>query len=119
MDSITETLIHQVKPLESIEVLKPMPCIVVNSMLKDSRDHIYLKEGTHLYSGVTGQKVGILKNRLKFPFDREKLIINLSNRKLSVTKDKDLIGEGLNFSRSQQPDFVHQLQFAKIQNSGN
>lgn len=111
--------IEPIKIPESIEVLKPMPCIVVNAMIKDANGHIFLKEGTQLYSGVTGQKVGMLKNRLRFPFDREKLVTNLSNRKLSITKDKALIGEGLNFSRAQQPDFVHFLNFAKMQKENN
>ena len=107
------------RPPESIEILKPMPCIITSGMTKDSNGHVYLSKGVQLYSGITGKKVGIIKNLLKFPFDREKLINNLLQRKLEVTKDKTLTGEGLNFLKAQQPDFVHFLNFEAIQNRAN
>lgn len=115
---MTETALPIPKSIElpeNIEILKPMPCIIASGMFKDSDGHVYLKRGVRLYSGVTGKQVGTVKNLLKFPFDREKLVTNLLNRKLEVTKDKSLIGEWLHFLKAQQPDFVHQLNFAEIQ----
>lgn len=96
---------------EKIEVLKPEQCIVSSSMLKDSNGVIYLKEGTILYSGMTGNQIGILKSRLKFPFDRQKLIENLLKRKIHVSSEKDLRGEGLDISFSKVVDFKHIITF--------
>jgi hypothetical protein len=94
-----------------IEVLKPEQCVICSSMLKDSNNIIYLKEGTVLYSGMTGNQIGTLKSRLKFPFDRQKLIENLLKRKIHVSSEKDLRGEGLDISFSQVVNFKHIVTF--------
>ena len=51
-----------------------MQRIVSTSIFQDGNGTMYIKEGSILYSGVTGEQVGTLKSRLKFPFERQKLI---------------------------------------------
>lgn len=94
-----------------IEVLKPEQCIVSSSMDQDLNGNLYLKEGTILWSGMTGNQIGTLKSRLKFPFDRQKLIENLLKRKIHVSSEKDLRGEGLDISFSTVVDFKHIITF--------
>ena len=56
--------------LEKLEIKKPMQGIVSTSMLQDGNGILmYIKEGSILYSGVTGEQVGTLKSRLKFPLN--------------------------------------------------
>lgn len=103
--------------LEKLEIKKPMQGIVSTSMLQDGNGTMYIKEGSILYSGVTGEQVGTLKSRLKFPFERQKLIENLLKRKIHVSSDKDLRGSGLDIPFNEIVKFFHLQPFQVFQNA--
>lgn len=109
--------ILEAQTLEKLEIKKPMQGIVSSSMLVLEGGVTYIQEGARLYSGVNGNLVGITKARLKFPFLPQKLIENLLKRKIHISSDKVLRGEGLDIPFNEIVKFFPLQPFQVFQNA--
>lgn len=112
---MSETLAVQLP--EKLEITKPTQGIVSSSMLVLDGGVTYIQEGAKLYSGVNGNLVGITKARLKFPFLPQKLIENLLKRKIYISSDKVLRGEGLDVPFNEIVKFFPLHAFQVFQNA--
>lgn len=102
---------------EKLEIKKPMQGIVSSSMLILEGDVTYIKEGAKLYSAINGNVIGLTKSRLRFPFAPQKLIENLLKRKIHISSDKVLRGEGLDIPYNEMVKFFPLHSFMVFQNN--
>jgi hypothetical protein len=84
--------------MDKVELREPVNAILVQHLAFDSNKNFYLKAGSALFSGLTGQRLGFVKGNIKLPCSKSVFLRNIYNERLvkvgPMVKEQ---GEGLNF----------------------
>jgi hypothetical protein len=66
-----------------VELKEQVHAILVQHLMFDSKQTYYLKAGSALFSGMTGERLGFVKGNIKLPCSKSVFLRNIHNERLT------------------------------------